>query len=134
MEINAEKINAEKITINGINYIREDSIKQSNPFVNKEGFRYAIVRSKDQGVMCGFIKEIVGKQVVLLQARQMFRWDSDFVLPDIAEKGVRNSAKCKFSCEMSQDMIFLEACGVLYCTEKAAKELMGVPAQVCKEN
>lgn len=124
--------NLEKITINGINYVREDSVKPSKSLV-VDGLKYAIVRSRDQGVMCGFVKEIDGQQVTLIRARQMYRWDSDFVLPDLAEKGVRNPKNCKFSCEMGQEMEMLEACGVLYCTEKAAKDLIAISATVEKE-
>jgi len=89
---------------------------------------YCIVRSREQGVMCGYVKTIIGRTVVLYQARQIWRYDSTFVLPDIAENGMRDPSKVMLSAAMSQQMIMLEACGVLTCTEKAAEQLINIPA------
>ena len=116
----------EKLVIEGVTYVPEGS---SKPAV-EEGLRYAIVRSRDQGVMCGFVKSIEGRRVTLVLARQMWRWSSRFVLPDAAEHGVTSKWDNKFSCEASQETEMLEACGVLYCTEKAMLSLRAVEAQV----
>ena len=47
----------------------------------------------------------------------------------MAEDGP-DPSECKFSCEMSQQMVMLEACGILFCTAKAANAIRAVPAQV----
>ena len=114
--------------IDGIEYVRADSVSKEP--LNLDGMDYAIVRSKDQGVMCGYVKSINGRTVVLHQARQIWKYDSYFVLPDIAEKGMRDPDKAMLSVAMSQEMYMLEACGVMICTEEAAKQLIGIPAQV----
>lgn len=118
--------NLETITLNNTTYVRADSL--SKP-AEVEGLKYAIVRSKDDGVKCGFIKSINGREVTLLKARQMWRWSSRFVLVDIAEHGLTDRWERKFSCEASQEAVMLEACGVLYCTEKSMQSLRGEPAQ-----
>ena len=117
----------EKLTIEGVTYVPEGS--HTKPAI-EEGLRYAIVRSRDQGVMCGFVKRIEGRRVTLVLARQMWRWSSRFVLPDAAEHGVTEKWDNKFSCEASQETEMLEACGVLYCTEKAMRSLRAVEPQV----
>lgn len=89
---------------------------------------YAIIRSRDQGVMAGYVKSYKGQQVMLERARQVWSYDSFFTLIELAEYGPRNPEACKFSCELSQEMIMLEACGIIYCTEKASKKLQALPA------
>jgi hypothetical protein len=118
--------NLETITLNNTVYVRADSAPK--PAV-LDGLKYAIVRSKDQGVMCGFVQSIEGRRVTLLHARQMWRWSSRFVLPDIAEFGLTQKFDRKFSAEMSQPVDMLEACGVLYCTDTAMQSLRTEPSQ-----
>lgn len=117
------------ITIDDVKYVRADSVTEK---AEKDGKPYVIVRSRDQGVMCGYLDGYNGRAVHLINARQIWRYDSDFVLSDMAEKGARNPDKCQFSVEMSQPMIMLEACGILYCTKIAAESLQSVKATVKK--
>jgi hypothetical protein len=116
----------ETITLNDAVYVRADSMPK--PAV-LDGLNYAIVRSKDQGVMCGFVKSIEGRRVTLLHARQMWRWSSRFILPDVAEFGLTHKFDRKFSTEMSQPVEMLEACGVLYCSDPAMRSLRAEPSQ-----
>ena len=120
-------INHEKLTLNGIDYVRADLVP-AQPFI-EDGLRYAIVRSRDQGVMAGFVKSIDGRTVTLVKARQLWKWDSKFVLVDLAEYGVRKAESCRFSCEASQDQLVFYACGITYCTDSAARSIRGVVAQ-----
>ena len=117
----------ETMMIDEVKYVREDSIK-SEP-LNLDGMDYCIVRSRDQGVMCGYVESINGRAVKLHKARQIWRYDSSFVLADIAEKGMRNADKSQLSLPMSQPMVMLEACGVYVCTGGAAKQLIEIVAQ-----
>lgn len=118
------------IKIDEVEYIRKDSVIEQKPLVH-DGLKYAIVRSRDQGVMAGFVKAIEGRQVVLLSARQLWKWNSTFVLVDLAEYGVVNAKDSKFSCESSQEVVVLEACAVIYCTEKSATSIRSVAAVNC---
>jgi len=117
----------DKIKINEVEYIRADSIS-SKP-KNFDGMDYCIVRSHDQGIMCGYVESINGRTVTLQQARQIWRYDSTFVLPDVAEHGMRNVDNAQLSVAMTQPAIMLEACGVLTCTEKAAAQLIAIKGQ-----
>ena len=121
-----EKI--ESISLNGKEYVLASSVRGNLPD-ELDGLKYAIVRSRNQGVMTGYVKSRKGQVVELVKSRQIWRYDSKFVLSDMAEFGVRNADECKFSCEMSQDMVMLEACGILYCTDIAGDSIRGVKAQ-----
>jgi len=112
--------------IDEVKYIREDSIKSSSPAINTDGLKYAICRSRNQGVMAGYVKEINGQCVELLSARQLWRWHSKFVLADLAEHGVQDSSRCKFSVEMSQPTLMLECCAVMYTTEFSRKSIASI--------
>ena len=122
--MNQEKI--ETITINNVEYVRADSVS-SEP-KTYAGMDYAIIRSREQGVMCGYVKSITRRTVLLQQARQIWRYDSTFVLPDVAEHGMRDPSNAQMSVAMSQPCVMLEACGVLYCTKKAANQLISIEA------
>jgi len=113
------------IAINGEEYVKLTDVKQSK-LDELDGLKYAIVRSRNQGVMSGYVVSINGQAVTLKRARQLWRWSSKFVLTDLAENGVRESKNCKFSCESSQETIMLEACGVIYCTEKGGQSIRKV--------
>jgi prophage tail gpP-like protein len=115
----------ETISIDDVKYIRADT---SQP-AKHAGMDYCIVRSRDQGVMCGYVESINGRTVKLHQARQIWRYDSTFVLVDVAEHGMRNASKAQMSVAASQPVYMLEACGVLTCTKAAADQLIGIAAQ-----
>ncbi len=117
----------ETMKIDDVEYVRKDSI-QDKEALEEDGLKYAIVRSRNQGVMSGFVKSINGQHVELVKARQLWRWSSKFVLVDMAEYGPTDKWESKFSCESSQPVILLEACGVLYCTLEAAKKIREVKA------
>ena len=103
------------IKLNDIEYVRKD---QTTPAPSGD---YVIVRSRDQGVMCGYLKAIDGRQVTITQARQIWSWSTKaLALPDLALHGVRGTARMSAP---APEVIFLEACGVLRCTEAAAKSL-----------
>ena len=115
------------IKIDEIEYVRADSVVSGEPDVC-DGLEYAIVRSRDQGVMCGYVERIDGRAVTLRKARQIWRYDSSFVLPDIAEHGMRDPSKAQLSVAMSRQCVMLEACGVLYCTAAAGAQLRAIEA------
>lgn len=115
------------ITIDDVKYIRADSVEASAPKI-KDGMEYAIVRSRNQGVMCGYVESINGQTVKLHFARQIWRYDSTFVLVDIAEHGMRDKSKAMLSTALSRPAIMTEACGVLFCTEHAANQLISIEA------
>ena len=117
-----------EIKIDDITYVRKD-VAVSEPD-ECDGLPYVIVRSREQGVMAGYLSDRFERVVVLQRARQLWQWRSSFLLPDMAELGVTDAGACRFSVEMSQPAEMLEACGILYCTTIAGRSIRAVPAQV----
>ena len=62
----------EKIMINGIEYVRADSMRQAAPKV--DGMPYCMVRTDRAGVFAGYIEKRKGKEVTLRKARRIWRW------------------------------------------------------------
>ena len=122
-----------EITVNGVSYVRKDSVETS--VKDTTGLVYCIVRSRDQGVICGYVKDptsITGREVTVEKPRQVYSWNSKFVLVDLAEDGPVNASEMKMSCAATNPLRMLEACGIYICTPKAAEALEGIPAQVKK--
>lgn len=116
------------ITIDDVKYVRADSVSAQDP-KKYDGMDYCIVRSVEQGVMCGYVESIDGRTVKLHRARQIWRYDSTFVLVDVAEHGMRNPDKAMLSVAASNPVYMLEACGVITCTKNAANQLIRIKAQ-----
>lgn len=113
--------------IDEVKYVRADSVAAS-PDVNEEGLPYVVVRSRDQGVMVGFLKEEHATHVVLLRARQIWSWKSRFVLAEFAEFGPVGNGKV--SCELSLPFSLYGQCGIYRCTATAGEMIRKVPPHV----
>jgi hypothetical protein len=94
--------------------------------------KYCIIRSREQGVMAGFVLEIGGingRTVKVDQARQIYRWGSKFVLIELASFGPRRLEEQRYSAPSDQPVLMLEACGVIPCSDEAAKQIQEVPPE-----
>ncbi len=114
----------DKIIINGITYIPESKATSIH-----DGMGYAVVRSRNQGVMCGYVESIDGQCVVLHAARQIWKYNSKFILVEVAEFGMEDDSESKLSVAMSGKCVMTEACGILYCTDVAKNNLIGIKAE-----
>ena len=120
------------ITINGVEYVEKSAA--TKPVIDTSGMVYCIIRSRDQGVICGYVErpdQITGRCVTVHSARQIWAWDSNFVLMDLAENGPRNVANMRMSAASSQPFRMLEACGIYICAD-GGEALRSVPATVKK--
>ena len=87
------------------------------------GGRPVIVRSRDAGVLFGYLDEYAadGSTVTVTNARQMWSWTAaeGGTLIDCAMHGVKAG---KFSSPSSR-VIVINACAIIDCTDKAVKSL-----------
>ena len=107
-----------EISINGVEYVRKDAVKNSVPAVNTNGLKYVIVRSRDAGVFAGYLKSREGESVVLTNARRLWYWSGAASLSQLSQEGVTDPSNCRFPCEVPEHEV-LGVCEILYCTEKA---------------
>lgn len=121
-----------EIQINGETYVKKSTITNAQP-VDTNGMTWCIVRSRDQGVMFGLVDkplEITSRAITMLSARQIWAWNSEFVLVELSEKGPKRSGDMKMSCEKTEPFRFTEACGIYICSKLAIDALRAVPPTV----
>ena len=116
----------ETMTVNGIEYVRADSVAKSVPATPVDGMPYVIVRTCSAGVFAGYLECRDGKEGAVVRARRLWRWAGAASLSQLAEDGTKDPGGCKFPCEVSR-IELTEIIEVLRCTEKARASIAGVP-------
>lgn len=118
--------NINEITVNGVQYVRKDSIKDARPPINKDGLPYVIIRSRDSGVHAGYLKKRNSiASVTLVDSRRLWQWSGAATLSQLAEEGVKKPEDCKFPMPVHEIEI-IGICEVSKCTELARKSIEGV--------
>jgi len=112
-----------KLTVDGIDYVRADSVKEKAEQV--DGMEYVVVRTYSAGVHAGYLKEREGKEVVLVNARRLWYWEGAASLSQLAMEGVSKPDKCKFPCEVNE-IILTEAIEIIPCTQEAKDSISTV--------
>ena len=79
-------LHAETMTLNGVEYVRKDSV-----CVPAETGPEVIVRTYSAGVHVGAVKERNGQEVVLTNARRLWKWEGAFTLNAVATAGVKRN-------------------------------------------
>jgi len=92
--------------------------------VNENG-RYVIVRTYSAGVFAGEIQFRNGKEVVLHNARRLWKWSGAASLSQLAMEGVQDPNNCMFPCEITR-VELLEVIEIIDCTEIAKKSIKEV--------
>lgn len=114
-----------KITINGINYIREDSIPVE-PVVSKD---MVIIRTVSAGVFFGQkasgFEKLEKGIVELKNARRLWYWSGAASLSQLAVEGTSKPNDCKFPVAVPE-ISLTNVIEVIPCTEQAIKSLNSV--------
>jgi hypothetical protein len=116
---------SDKITVDGVEYIRADSIAPS-PAADLDGMPYCMVRTYSAGVFAGYVESRDGKEITLRKARRMWYWDGAASLSQLATDGTSKPEECKFPCEVDR-VTLIEAIEIIPITDKAKKSIEGVP-------
>ena len=115
-----------KIMIDGVEYVRADSIQNNVPASKLDGMPYCMVRTYSAGVFAGYIEKRDGKEVILRNARRIWYWDGAASLSQLATDGTSSPKNCKFPCPVDS-VILTEAIEIISITEKAKKSIEEVP-------
>ena len=118
-----------EMKINGVDYVRKDSISYAQAVPLKDGLEYCIVRTYSAGVFAGILVKKEGKEVVIRDARRIWYWDGAASLSELAMKGTKKPENCKFPCEV-KEVLLTEAIEIIPCTEEAQKSIKAVPEWV----
>ena len=116
------KVDATEVELNGIKYVRKDSVDHNTKAQQLDGLIYVIVRTYSAGVFAGYLKSQDGKQVVLVNARRLWYWKGAATLSQLAMEGVSSPEGCKFPCEV-KSITLTEAIEVTPATERARQSI-----------
>jgi hypothetical protein len=113
-----------EICLNGIEYIRKDSIKIEQA-KSPEGLPYVLIRTYSAGVHVGYLASRHGKEVKLINTRRIWYWAGANSLSQLALEGSKKPSECKFSVEISY-IELMEAIEVIPVTEAAEKNIKSI--------
>lgn len=88
--------------------------------------KYVICRTYSAGVFAGYLESQVGQEVVMSNARRIWRWAGAASLSQLAVDGTSKPDECKFPCEVASIKL-LQAIEILDATEKSRLSIAGVP-------
>ena len=112
----------EKITLDGVCYVREDLKKELAEKL--EGMEYKIVRTYSAGVFAGYLKSRNGQEVKMVNARRLWYWDGSCSLSEMATRGVAKPENCKFAVPVSVEL--LQVIEILDVTQLAKENIESV--------
>lgn len=87
---------------------------------------YVICRTYSAGVFAGYLENRKGKEVVLINARRLWKWSGAASLSQLAQEGTKNPGECKFPCAVSR-VVLTEAIEILSVTQVAMHNIAAVP-------
>ena len=87
--------------------------------------RYVIIRTYSAGVFAGNLISRRGKEVILQNARRLWKWAGAASLSQLAMEGVKDPDNCMFPCEVDS-INLLEAIEIIDCTDKAKESIKKV--------
>jgi hypothetical protein len=111
------------ISIDGVDYVKKDDICKDA--TKLDGLEYVLIRADRAGVFAGYLESQNGQEVILRQARRLWRWYGANSLSELAMDGVSKPSDCLFPKEVTR----IKIQGVIEtipCTEKAQKSIFGV--------
>lgn len=120
-----------EITINGIEYVAKNSIKNIEKADELDGMEYCIVRTYSAGVFAGYIESRNGQEIIMRKARRIWYWDGAASLSQLAVEGTFKPEKCKFPCEVDK-IALLQAIEIIPCTKKSQDSILSVPIWTSK--
>lgn len=92
----------------------------------KKKMEYVIARGSNSGVHAGLLVSRNGSEVELKDARRIWYWKGAATLSELAERGTRCPAECKFPIAVSK-VVKTDVCEVLSVSAKARKSIESVP-------
>ena len=114
-----------EIEINGVKYVKKDSISENVQAPLLDGLKYVICRTYSAGVFAGYLQSRTGQEVVMVFARRLWYWDGAASLSQLAIDGVSKPQNCKFPQEVER-VELLQVVEILDVTEKAQKSIKSV--------
>jgi hypothetical protein len=94
--------------------------------MGRKKMQYTMVRTYSAGVFAGELESRKGKDVVLRNARRIWKWDGAASLSELATRGTSNPAGCLFPAPVGR-VVLTEAIELIDITAAARASIEGVP-------
>lgn len=91
----------------------------------KKKMEYVIVRTYSAGVFAGELESRKGQEVVMRNARRIWKWAGAASLSQLAMEGTSKPSECMFPCAVDR-VELLQAIEILSVTPQAKKSIEGV--------
>ena len=104
----------------------EEAIQDQVNISENISLRYVIVRSHSHGVSAGYLQNVRGDVVKLLEARRIWFWKKAATLSELAITGPKDPANCKFPPKLEWQWI-RGWCEIIPVTSKAQEVIESVP-------
>lgn len=85
------------------------------------GLKFVVVRTRASGVHCGYLMNVSGQHVALLEARRVWRWRGANTLHELSQDGCDKDYS-RIS-ESVPEIVLLDALEVISCSRDAALNL-----------
>ena len=115
----------DKIIVDGVEYVRADSIQNNALATELDGMPYCMVRTYSAGVFAGYLESREGKEATLRNARRIWYWDGAASLSQLATDGTSKPENCKFPCPVDS-VTLTEVIEIIPITERAKKSIAEV--------
>lgn len=112
----------DKIIVDGVEYVRADSIQNNALAAELDGMPYCMVRTYSAGVFAGYVESREGKEVTLRNARRIWYWDGAASLSQLATDGTSKPENCKFPCPVDR-VTLTEVIEIIPITNRAKKSI-----------
>ena len=114
-----------EIKVNGVDYIRKDSVSNQSIANQVNGLKLVMVRTYSAGVHYGYLKERNGKEVTLLNSVRVWYWSGAASLSQLAVDGSSKPNDCKLAIEVPE-ILLTEAIEIIPISEKAIINLNSI--------
>ena len=112
----------DKIIVDGVEYVRADSIQGNALAAELNGMPYCMVRTYSAGVFAGYVESREGKEATLRNARRIWYWDGAASLSQLATDGTSKPENCKFPCPVDS-VTLTEVIEIIPITKRAQKSI-----------
>lgn len=112
----------DKIIVDGVEYVRADSIQNNVLATKLDGMPYCMVRTFSAGVFAGYLESREGKEATLRNARRIWYWDGAASLSQLATDGTSKPENCKFPCPVDR-VTLTEVIEIIPITKRAKKSI-----------
>lgn len=108
-----------------INLANLFNTQKTNIKNNEYNNKFYIVRTYSAGVFAGEIESRNGQEVIMRNARRLWKWSGAASLSQLAMEGVKNPDDCMFPCVVDRVELF-QVIEILDTTDKAKLSILGV--------